>query len=1053
VSERTKTRSLRAPRRVRAYLAANGERPALLLASSEEAAERYAREAEVFTDGPVVHLPSRGAPYGDVFDPAVSRVGRRQRALRSLRAARVVVAGPLAFMERTPLYEPMELAAGTEIELDSTLERLVVLGYERVDRVSRPGEFTVRGGIVDVFPSSRRSPVRVEWWGDEVESVRAVSLATQRVVRELEAVTVYAAREGDLAGLAATDGEMPEEARRGVRVPGLDRLLLELNPVSPRTMLPEDVEVWREEPQEDVPAGIEGLVHELYDGGMPDPDVEFSLGEEGETISAPPVAGFADTLREAARRLDALVEDGLAVFVACSSRGEARRTVYAFGEIHRTMRETARVDADLPPGLYALPGEVEEGFTYPEGGVAVFRRDSLLGRRREARRAGGRSLASFADLKVGDLVVHAMQGIGRFEGLVAQEVLGSTRDYMQVSYRGGDTLFVPYEQMELLHKYVGGDGARLDKLGGATWAQVTDRVRKRVKALAGELLRLHAARASAPGFAFPEDGEWERELEESFPYQETPDQESAINAVKSDMQRPHPMDRLVCGDVGFGKTEVSVRAAFKAALAGKQTMMLAPTTILVQQHERTFKERLDSYAVRVESLSRFTLPADRRRILADFQAGEVDVLVGTHALLGSEIRPRDLGLVVVDEEQRFGVRHKERIKEYKTSVDVLTLTATPIPRTMQMGLASLRDISVIETPPAGRRSILTHVGPYDEDLVKHAIEREVARGGQTFFVHNRVESIDEVAERLRELLPGVRFVTAHGQMPERALEGVMKHFLDGLADVLVTTTIVESGLDVATANTLIVDRSDAMGLAQLYQLRGRIGRSTEQAYAYLFAPLGATVESQKRLEALMDFTELGSGFAIAMRDLEIRGAGNLLGAEQSGHIAAVGFEMYLTLLEEAVAAARGEPQERREERPVIVELTLDAYLPPGYVMDEIERVDLYRRASGLGSLAEVEDLAEELVDRFGALPEPARNLLGLSRVKLLAREVGATSVTYRSDNLTITGATVGSADPALIRKATGGTVTTRTGRISLRAPGSNPLFLAEDSLRTLARAG
>ena len=1053
MSEGTKTRSLRAPRRVRAYLAANAERPALLLAASEEAAERYAREAEVFTDGRVVHLSSRGAPYGDVFDPAVSRVGRRQRALRSLRSARVVVAGPLALMERTPLYEPMELDAGTEIELDATLERLVVLGYERVDRVSRPGEFAVRGGIVDVFPSTRRSPVRVEWWGDEVESVRAVSLATQRVVRELEAVTVYAAREGDLAGLAATDGNLPEEARRGVRVPGLDRLLLGLNPVSPRTVLPEDVEIWREEAREHVPEEVDGLVNELYDRGMPDPDVEFSLGEEGETISAPPVAAFADTLREAARRLDSLVEDGFAVFVACSSRGEARRTVYAFGEIHRTMRETARVDALLPPGLYALPGEVEEGFTYPEGGVVVFRRDSLLGRRREARRTSGRSLASFADLKVGDLVVHAMQGIGRFEGLVAQEVLGSTRDYMQVSYRGGDTLFVPYDQMELLHKYVGGDGARLDKLGGATWAQVTDRVRKRVKALAGELLRLHAARGAAPGFAFPEDGEWERELEESFPYQETPDQESAITAVKSDMWRPHPMDRLVCGDVGFGKTEVSVRAAFKAALAGKQTMMLAPTTILVQQHERTFKERLGAYAVRVESLSRFTLPADRRRILADFQAGEVDVLVGTHALLGSEVRPRDLGLVVVDEEQRFGVRHKERIKEYKTSVDVLTLTATPIPRTMQMGLASLRDISVIETPPAGRRSILTHVGPYDEDLVKHAIEREVARGGQIFFVHNRVESIDEVAQRLRELLPDVRFVTAHGQMPERALEGVMKHFLDGRADVLVTTTIVESGLDVATANTLIVDRSDAMGLAQLYQLRGRIGRSTEQAYAYLFAPLGATIESQKRLEALMDFTELGSGFAIAMRDLEIRGAGNLLGAEQSGHIAAVGFEMYLTLLEEAVAAARGEPEERREERPVIVELTLDAYLPPGYVLDEIERVDLYRRASGLGSLAEVEDLAEELVDRFGALPEPARNLLGLSRVKLLAREVGASSVTYRSDNLTVTGTTAGSAAPALIRKATGGTVTTRTGRTSVRAPGLDPLALAEESLRALARAG
>ena len=1049
MSEKTQTRSLRAPRRIRAYLAANSGVPVLLLAASEEAAERYAREAEVFTEGPVVHLPSRGVAYGDVFEPAVTRVGRRQRALHSLPSARVAVAGPLAFMERTPLLGPLELSGGTEIELEATLGRLVSLGYERVDRVSRPGEFAVRGGIVDVFASTRRSPVRVEWWGDEIESVRAVSLATQRVVRELEAVTLYAAREGDLAGLAVTEDELPEEARRGVRVPGLDRLLLGLNPAAPHGMLPDGAEVWREEPQEDVPGELDGLVLDLYDRYIPEPDVEFALGEEGEAVSAPPVAGFSDTLREAARRLDALVEDGLAVFVACASQGEARRTVYAFGEINRSMREAGRVEAGLPPGLYAVPGEIEEGFTYPDGGVAVFRRDSLLGRRREPRRRSGRTLASFADLKAGDLVVHAVQGIGRFEGLVAKEVLGATRDYMQVSYRSGDTLFVPYEQMELLHKYVGGDGTRLDKLGGTTWAQVTDRVRSRVKALAGELLRLHAARASAPGFAFPEDGEWERELEEGFQHQETPDQEAAITAVKADMQRPHPMDRLVCGDVGFGKTEVSVRAAFKAALAGKQTMMLAPTTILVQQHERTFRERLGSYAVRVESLSRFTAPADRRRILADFAAGEVDVLVGTHALLGAEVRPKDLGLVVVDEEQRFGVKHKERIREYKTSVDVLTLTATPIPRTMQMGLASLRDISVIETPPAGRRSILTHVGPYDEDLVKRAIEREVARGGQTFFVHNRVESIDEVAQRLRELLPEVNFVTAHGQLPERALEGVMKYFLDGRADVLVTTTIVESGLDVATANTLIVDRADAMGLAQLYQLRGRIGRSTEQAYAYLFAPLGATVESQKRLEALMDFTELGSGFAIAMRDLEIRGAGNLLGAEQSGHIAAVGFEMYLRLLEEAVALAKGEPPERREERPIIVELTLDAYLPPEYVMDEIERVDLYRRASGTASLAEVDDLGEELADRFGELPEPARNLLGLSRVKLLAREVGATSVTYRAGTLAVTGVTAGSAAPALIRRATGGTVTTRTGRTSVSAPELDPLTLAEETLRAL----
>ena len=1052
VPNEIRIRSLQAPRRIRAYLAATAGTPVFLLASTEQDAERHARDAACFTDEPVVHLPSRGVLYGDVFDPPVSLVGRRQRALHSMESAKVVVAGPLAAIEKTPLYKPLELSEGVELDLDATLERLVTLGYERVDRVSRPGEFAVRGGIVDVFSSTRRSPVRVEWWGDEVESVRAVSLATQRVVRELEGVTLYAAREGDLSGLAAAnDGEFPEEARRGARVPGLDRLLLELDPVSPAGLLPEDMEVWREEPRESLPEDADDVVVELYEEGQPEPGLEFTGGEEGEVVSAPPVAAFADTLGEAGRRLQALVDDGVAVFVACGSSGEARRTIYAFGEIHRQVSEAERVDANLPPGLYAVPGEVEEGFTYSEAGIAVFRRDSLSGRRRVrgTRDSRGRSLASFADLKGGDLVVHATQGIGRFEGLVAKEVLGATRDYMQVVYKDGDTLFVPYEQMELLHKYIGGEGTRLDRLGGSSWAQVTDKVRKRVRVLAGELLQLHAARANAEGITFPDDGEWERELEEGFPYQETPDQEAAIAAVKSDMQASHPMDRLVCGDVGFGKTEVAVRAAFKAALAGKQVMLLAPTTILVQQHERTFKERLGKFAVRVESVSRFLSASERKKVLAEFAAGEVDVLVGTHALLGAEVNPKDLGLVVVDEEQRFGVRHKERIKQFKNSVDLLTLTATPIPRTMQMGLSSLRDISIIETPPAGRRSILTHVGPYEEALVKRAIEREVGRGGQVFFVHNRVETIDDVAERLRGIVPGVRFVTAHGQMPERALEDVMQGFLGREADVLVSTTIVESGLDVATANTLIVDRADAMGLSQLYQLRGRIGRSTDQAYAYLFAPLGATVESQKRLEALMDFTELGSGFAVAMRDLEIRGAGNLLGSEQSGQIAAVGFEMYLRLLEEAVTLAKGERVDHSEERPIIVELPLDAYLPPEYVTDEIERVDLYRRASSLRSLAETDDLAEELTDRFGSLTEPALNLLGLSRVKVLAREVGASSVNYRSGTLTIIGVTAET--PALLRKATGAMVGGREGRVTLRDSDSDPLALAESALQSLAR--
>ena len=1061
MQNKTRIKDLQAPRRIRAYLAANAERPVLLLAGSEEAAERYAKDVRCFTDEPFVHLPSRGVPYGEVFSPPVVHVGERQRSLSSLSGARIVVAGPLALMERTPLYEPLRLEGGVEMELDDCLARLVELGYERVDRISRHGEFTVRGGIVDVFPSTRRSPVRVEWWGDEVESIRAVSLATQRVVRRLEGVVVYAAREGDLASLAAaSDEDLPEEARQGVRVPGLDRLLLGLNLISARDLLPQGIEVWAEEPAERLPVedddrGTEDVVRELYED-PPEPDLRFvTTADVGnvEFVSAPPVTATpSTTIREAGRRLQSLLDEGLRVFVACSSVGEAKRTAYALGEVGRSVKEARRVSSSLPPGLYAVPGEVEEGFSYPEGGVAVVRRDTLFGRKRaQGTRTSSPSVSSFADLKSGDLVVHQAQGIGRFEGLVSKEVLGATRDYMQVSYRDGDTLFVPYEQMELLHKYVGGETARLDKLGGSSWAVVTDRVRSRVKALAGELLRVQAARANTEGFAFPEDSEWEMELEESFPYQETPDQAAAIAAVKADMQSPHPMDRLVCGDVGFGKTEVAVRAAFKAALSGKQVMMLAPTTILVQQHYRTFTERLGRFAVRVESLSRFSTAAERKRTLRNFAAGEVDVLIGTHALLGAEIRPKDLGLIIVDEEQRFGVRHKERLKEFKASVDLLTLTATPIPRTMQMGLAALRDISVIETPPSGRRSILTHVGPYEEDLVRRAVEKEVRRGGQIFFVHNRVESIDEVAERLGDLVPDARLVVAHGQMPERALEDTMQRFLSREADVLVTTTIVESGLDVATANTLIVDRADAMGLAQLYQLRGRIGRSTEQAYAYLFAPLGATAESQKRLEALMDFTELGSGFAIAMRDLEIRGAGNLLGSEQSGHIAAVGFEMYLRLLEEAVALAKGQPAKQEETAPVIVELTLDAYLPVDYVRDEIERVDLYRRASGVHTLAELDDLAEELSERFGEPPEPALNLLGLSRIKLLAREVGATAVNYRSGTLSITGITTTAAAPALIRRATGGTVAGREGRVTVSGSSLGALELAEETLRALAR--
>jgi transcription-repair coupling factor (superfamily II helicase) len=608
------TENLRAPRRVRAYLAATTGRPALLLASTEEEAERYARDARCFTGEPVVHLPSRGVLYGDVFGPPVTRVGERQRALHALPGARLVVAGPLAFAEKSPLYEPLRLEGGVELELDACLSRLVELGYERVDRVSRHGEFAVRGGIVDVFPSTRRSPVRVEWWGDEVESVRAVSLATQRVVRELASVVVYAAREGDLASLAATSGDdLPEEARQGVRVPGLDRLLLNLNPIrrasccrrtsrcgrrSRARGLSEDADMWS---GSYTISGCPSRTCACHDHGR---GADGLGAAGGDAFQHDPRSGAAD-VRAGGRGIARVrrvrlrrrgTPDGLRV-----RGGRAPRVGGPFrGRDARARRLRAA-------------GRGRGRFSFPEGGVAVVRRDTLFGRGRKRERQVGRSpaISSFADLKGGDLVVHQIQGIGRFEGLVSREVLGATRDYMQVSYRDGDTLFVPYEQMELLHKYVGGETARLDRLGGTSWAAVTDRVRGRVKALAGELLRVQAARAAAEGFAFPEDSEWERELEESFPYTETPDQAAAIAAVKADMQAPRPMDRLVCGDVGFGKTEVAVRAAFKAALAGKQVMLLAPTTILVQQHHKTFAERLDRFAVRVESLSRFSSAAER----------------------------------------------------------------------------------------------------------------------------------------------------------------------------------------------------------------------------------------------------------------------------------------------------------------------------------------------------------------------------------------------------------------------------------------------------------
>ena len=615
-------------------------------------------------------------------------------------------------------------------------------------------------------------------------------------------------------------------------------------------------------------------------------------------------------------------------------------------------------------------------------------------------------LRSFTDLRTGDIVVHEDHGIARFAGFDTKTVAGVTRDYLYLEYAGSDRVFVPVDQLAKISRFVGAGGAHppLSKLGGTRWEQIKARARRAAQELAGELLNLYAERKRREGHAYPPDSDWQRDFEDAFPYTETPDQRDAIEFVKADMEAPRPMDRLICGDVGYGKTEVALRAAFKAVQDGKQVMMLVPTTILAQQHFGTFTERLKDYPVRIEHVSRFRPAAEQRETVARFSRGEVDILIGTHRLLSRDVRAKDLGLLIVDEEQRFGVKQKELMRQLKLKVDVIAMSATPIPRTLQMSMAGVRDISVIETPPEGRRPVKTYVGEYDEELVKSALLREHGRGGQAFFLHNRIESIEETAERLRGLCPQMRFETAHGQMDEKQLEQRMMRFLRGEADVLVCTSIIESGIDIPQANTLIVERADVFGLAQLYQIRGRVGRSRERAYAYLLYPSAAalTPEAAQRLSALSDYTELGAGFKIAMRDLEIRGAGNLLGDEQSGHVAALGFELYMQMLDEAVEAAAEDGDASEDWEPVRLDVNVDAYVPPDYIPYEQAKVDVHRRIAGAREVADLGLLREELEDRFGELPDPLRNLILLQQARIKLGQAGAQAVTFRGGRLAVT---------------------------------------------------
>ncbi len=940
---------------------------------------------------------SRGVRWGSGLEPPPHLVGERARALELLASGGLVCASALGLAEGAPppeqWPEPIVLRLGDEPGADELATRLALAGYERVPQAEERGQFAVRGGILDVFPSTGREPVRLELFGDEIESLRAFSPFTQRTLHALEEAVVYPAAERrvDLGEPSlAEDGQAPS-------VP--DDLI---------APLPAPDIVWQAEEAEQ--AVREELGSELDLGDA----LRLSQLPAGQrhAFEAQRPAVAARGLAEAERDLLAYVRGGNRVVVTFAHRGEAQRTKGLLRKLDALLLDPGD---DLPddPGLVFAVSPARRGFVLRDLNLILLP-DTQVFRKRPPRADVriGRALQSFADLRTGDHVVHEDHGVGKLLGFETKTVAGVTRDYLFLAFRGDDRLYVPHEQIAKVSRYVGADGhvPALSKLGGKAWQTIKNRARAGAQALAGELLVLYAQRQRAEGVAFEADSELVERLEASFAYEETPDQQQAIEVVKEDLEAPRPMDRLVCGDVGYGKTEVAVRAAFIAVANGAQVLLLAPTTILAQQHWNTFRERYRDLPVTVEMISRFRRPADVKRVLADFAGGKVDVLIGTHRVLSRDVVAGNLGLVIVDEEQRFGVAQKELLRQLRLELDVLSLSATPIPRTLHMSLAGLRDISVIETPPQGRRPIRTHVGEYEEELVREALLREHARGGQSFYLHNRVETIEEAAEHLRQLCPELRFLVVHGQMPERELEGHMLSFLAGDADVLVSTTIIESGLDIPQANTLVVERADTLGLAQLYQIRGRVGRSDALAHAYLFYPDGQelTPEARARLATLADHTELGSGFAIAMRDLEIRGAGNLLGAEQSGHVAAIGFELYVELLGEAVAELAG--TRRAVARPVRVDAQVDAYVPTDYMPAEAQKIDLHRRLALAESEDELRELRAATADRFGPLPEAVESLFAIQDAKLKLSRIGADYLVFRNGRAVVGPLVLGSAE-------------------------------------------
>jgi transcription-repair coupling factor (superfamily II helicase) len=1007
------------------------DRPVLAVTARPDESEQLARDIHAFLgrDGAEV-FPGWEVLPGEPLSPSVETMGRRLHVLARLERGETFVVVTTS-QGVTQLVAPpsqevdvLTLSKGATLDLEDASGRLVDMGYERNYMVERRGEFAIRGGILDVFPPSCERPVRADTWGDEVADLREFALASQRSMGEIELVEIAPSRElradattveraGEL--VAGNDDPALAQLAEGIVAPGAERLLPlltgGLKPLasflpegSPAVILEpkrvrdradeviDQVNEWKElsKVAEDhyapldeslAPAGSHVLMSSFADPGSED------LGIDMWTQSA----GKPEQLAE---RLGNLVNDGYRGVVAASLEETAQRIEKSFkGAGLRFEIAPEAPGPNDPAGGSIVVAELGRGFVFPWAKLALVAESDLTGRRSSAARrriqSKRRETSGPLDLAEGDLVVHEVHGIGRYSGMVDRELLGVHREYLIIEYAKSDRLYVPSDQVDLVTKYIGGELPKISRLGSGEWAKTKSRVRRHARKIAGELVKLYSARIHAKGYAFGPDTPWQRELEDAFPYEETPDQLRAIDEVKDDMEKPVPMDRLVCGDVGYGKTEIAVRAAFKAVAAGKQVAVLVPTTILAQQHHATFAERFRSFPVRVEMLSRFLSNAEARRVVDDLAAGKVDVVVGTHKLLQPDVKFSDLGLVIVDEEQRFGVEQKEKLKALRLNVDVLTLTATPIPRTLEMAMSGIRDMSIVDTPPEDRHPVMTYVGNFDDSTISSAVRRELLRDGQVFYVHHRVDTIQHAARRLQELVPDARVGVAHGQMDEHTLEQAMLDFGDAKTNVLVCTTIIESGLDIPTVNTLIVERSDLLGLSQMYQLRGRVGRAHERAYAYLFfSPERSLTEgAHERLKTISENTGLGSGFRIAMRDLEIRGAGNLLGAEQHGHIAEVGFDLYVKMMSSAVDEAKGLGW--TEDGEVRIDLPLGAYIPKEYVADENLRLEAYRRVASARAPEELEEVRAELVDRYGSpMPEPVEALFEVADLRRLMMSAG-----------------------------------------------------------------